>query len=761
MKTRKFFSKLFLAYIFITFLYTFVASGLFFYKSEQMIELEMNNVHHSFLRQNRDQIDTKLKVISSLAEGMKMDEYIRKYAADSELNYYDITKIYNELTAFTHGFSDIGFMIAVTKFDNDMVISSKNTSNVDRFFKELAISKDDQQSIIAFFKDTKTQYGSMVVTGGKADNTTYDTDQTISIFQKHRLSNRYDIMFVFTYYAASLMPEWDQGHEEAFAIIDRNRVIAAKTGWREDVNFDKILSVIRNPKNGVIKEKIYVKDVQKTYSVYIFPSQVNKDIVYVYLAPDSILRDSSSSILLQAFVLYALLMILGTGIAFFIAKKTYKPIGNIVNVFKNYGDTSNPDELSFIEETAAAIRKANEELRLALLNDRRPLKTKFLRELVNGLVHRSEIDKYIEAYELTYLRGPLTLIILEYVNEGELDENYDKEVRIRLRKQVRLIFEEQLKKSVECEVFELNYKSDVVLIKEEDQEKIKKFLFAVLTGINANSELSMVAALCKPVPSVYELDNSFFQALKILEYRSPMDRKMILTAEDMLHVEIVENYYYPLDTEKDLINAAIWGKKDNAIAILDRIFDENFEKRKLSKSEVAQFIFSIGATLKRILQKLNIREDVLNEDFNLDYMEKDCDREEALREKIYDFFIRIIDKVNHENNGKDSDVVERMLCFIHEHYNSDISLDDIAAHFNLSSGYVSTLFKNYTKNNYKNYLNRYRIEKAKDYLRKDKAIKVKALAGLVGCNNTNTFIRMFKKYEGVSPGQYAERLDEE
>ena len=56
--------------------------------------------------------------------------------------------------------------------------------------------------------------------------------------------------------------------------------------------------------------------------------------------------------------------------------------------------------------------------------------------------------------------------------------------------------------------------------------------------------------------------------------------------------------------------------------------------------------------------------------------------------------------------------------------------------------------------NFKNYLNIYRLEKAKEFMEYNKDLKIKELAELVGYNSSNTFIRIFRKYEGVSPGKY-------
>ena len=41
-----------------------------------------------------------------------------------------------------------------------------------------------------------------------------------------------------------------------------------------------------------------------------------------------------------------------------------------------------------------------------------------------------------------------------------------------------------------------------------------------------------------------------------------------------------------------------------------------------------------------------------------------------------------------------------------------------------------------------------------EFMEYNKDLKIKELAELVGYNSSNTFIRIFRKYEGVSPGKY-------
>ena len=62
------------------------------------------------------------------------------------------------------------------------------------------------------------------------------------------------------------------------------------------------------------------------------------------------------------------------------------------------------------------------------------------------------------------------------------------------------------------------------------------------------------------------------------------------------------------------------------------------------------------------------------------------------------------------------------------------------------------------EDNFKNYVNQKKIDKAKEILENNKNIKVKQLSDMLGFNSVNTFIKVFGKYVGMSPGQYAKDI---
>jgi len=84
--------------------------------------------------------------------------------------------------------------------------------------------------------------------------------------------------------------------------------------------------------------------------------------------------------------------------------------------------------------------------------------------------------------------------------------------------------------------------------------------------------------------------------------------------------------------------------------------------------------------------------------------------------------------------------------------NPDLSLNLLAEQCNTTTSYLSRLFKDSFGINFIEYLNQYRIDKAKELLESEQSVKEVAIT--TGFNSQQNFIRVFKKYTGVTPGQY-------
>ena len=71
--------------------------------------------------------------------------------------------------------------------------------------------------------------------------------------------------------------------------------------------------------------------------------------------------------------------------------------------------------------------------------------------------------------------------------------------------------------------------------------------------------------------------------------------------------------------------------------------------------------------------------------------------------------------------------------------------------------YISKVFKDDTGEGLLDCINRIRIQEAKKIMQ-NKELVLEDIAGQVGFTNVNSFIRVFKKYEEMTPGKYREML---
>lgn len=98
-------------------------------------------------------------------------------------------------------------------------------------------------------------------------------------------------------------------------------------------------------------------------------------------------------------------------------------------------------------------------------------------------------------------------------------------------------------------------------------------------------------------------------------------------------------------------------------------------------------------------------------------------------------------------------LVKSIIDYLHTHYESQITLDILAAYFHLSREHLCRLFKKMTRMSPIEYLNFYRISTSTRLLRETDH-EISDIALEIGFNNISYFNRTFKRYMHVTPGEY-------
>ena len=99
-------------------------------------------------------------------------------------------------------------------------------------------------------------------------------------------------------------------------------------------------------------------------------------------------------------------------------------------------------------------------------------------------------------------------------------------------------------------------------------------------------------------------------------------------------------------------------------------------------------------------------------------------------------------------------VAMRVREYVDEEYCSNtISLESVAASVHKTAAYVSRVFKNELGCNFSDYLTEKRMRRAAELLKEPDG-KVYLIAEQCGYADTSNFIRVFKKFYGISPVEY-------
>ena len=111
--------------------------------------------------------------------------------------------------------------------------------------------------------------------------------------------------------------------------------------------------------------------------------------------------------------------------------------------------------------------------------------------------------------------------------------------------------------------------------------------------------------------------------------------------------------------------------------------------------------------------------------------------------------------------SKAGSLMDSVLRYINQNYGNDsLTLNSAAKELGFSAGYLGDYFKRTAGINFTDYVSQIRLEKARQLLA-DPSRRTYEVAFACGFSNAHYFSVVFKKYMGMTPTQYRERLQGE
>lgn len=254
--------------------------------------------------------------------------------------------------------------------------------------------------------------------------------------------------------------------------------------------------------------------------------------------------------------------------------------------------------------------------------------------------------------------------------------------------------------------------------------------------------------------SLRDTAKSYNEAIFALRQKIYRGKNSIIHAKEIANLtEIIEPADNPINEEKQLIEAlkAVDNNSmKNAVSIIFKNLKENHASEEHIKNYCAKLALMSVHTLE--VMGIDIKKQ-LGMELNLYTELKKYETIYDLQQWLITLLEKFIQHLNTYKSQKYKQMVSMTLEYIKEHYHENITLKVLSEAVYVTPNYLSRIFKEETGENFVEWLNRFRIEKAKALL-KDTVLKTYEIAEKVGYSDYKYFSYNFKKYVGMSPRQY-------
>lgn len=196
------------------------------------------------------------------------------------------------------------------------------------------------------------------------------------------------------------------------------------------------------------------------------------------------------------------------------------------------------------------------------------------------------------------------------------------------------------------------------------------------------------------------------------------------------------------------------GSKDTLVHLLKGIL---YELREASCEDIQIALKDLYAVIETDYKKRKLSTwDITSGKFNYNHLYR-CQTIQAFADCIIEDFCALCEGLKKQTRDSEHTVIERLVQYLNEHMDEDVGHDVLAAKYRMHPGYLSRLFKQEMGETLSEYMLRIKIEKAAGLL-KEGHYKIGQIAKMVGYSTSSYFSIMFKKYTGLSPREYSQRI---
>lgn len=537
-----------------------------------------------------------------------------------------------------------------------------------------------------------------------------------------------------------------------YEIFDRSDSLLATT-LSSDILSQGVTEHFTQPQ-GIFE---YDLNGQATIANYISSSDTGWH--FVFYTPKTYYYASSNSFYVMA-LLMLVAVILGMVLIRFLVNRQYSPIRKVLTkVPSQYQDQN---EMSQIEGLILDAAQQLRQTKTIQEKHNRQLKDTFWAKLLNGTISDIQgetVKKYL-APELSSSPNVVVLFPMHHYAALFQDEVISDFERYNLLVDIidnigRELLDAQ---GMESYFFE-SYGNCIALIsmrREQDFEQLDGVLSELIASMKQYFDVELSAGVSEWHNDIFELSKAYSEAFTCIDHIQFTEESDIVFYGDIA-AEHTDPLFFRIDKINQLCNYIKYGENEKACAFVDDLIHQSTHSINFNPVVFKYYIHDLINTITKNFQNYVSSDNQKVNDIYLLTLTGSADIR-SIQSGIHDLIESICSKINRESEAASDSgsnaLAKKIKAYIDEHYtDADLSANMVAQEFHISSPYISKIFKTIQPEGFVNYINNKRIEKAQELLRCTSK-KLDDISLETGFLNTTSFIRLFKKIVGTTPGNY-------
>lgn len=507
--------------------------------------------------------------------------------------------------------------------------------------------------------------------------------------------------------------------------------------------------------SGIVDTKLNGKSIVASYSTLTSPGWK-----LVFYTPEELYQSGRTGMRLVLLLMLAAILV-GVLLIPWLVKRQYNPVRRILSHLPERGGEQRENEYAQIESALLESAKQSQSLQQ---QQQRAAQNDFWIKILNGVFTtytEEDINKYSKPNFSATPNMVSVLPMNDYVSLFHEDD-LPNHTRFNLLMTVLDNMGSELLESQGVESCFLESGGNCVILlglkSPDDMECLQTGLQDLLDKMREYFSMELCIAVSDWHNDLYSLATAYSEALNGLDYIRFSEETDLLFYEDIAKNQVK---HFILETEEinTLCKFIKYAESEKACDFADGLVSRFTHSVNFSPIVFKYYINDIVNVITRNFQEYVADDNSEIKEIYILTLSSAPDVHTVMN-GIQTLICSICDKIQKEiadiEDSKDtaSSLALQIRDYIDAHYTDpDMCANMVAQEFQISTPYISKIFKTVETGGFINYINGKRIEKAKELLRFSDE-KIADIAEQTGFSNTTSFIRLFKKVEGIPPSTY-------